>query len=172
MMATIRKNLGVNAQPFANLTNGFFLSQRFKGAFKTALALVITYGIVLSMGWKNPYWAAFAVAFCSLATAGESLHKGLLRVAGTFVAFFLTLAPAGVKIVVASFDYAATSKPSKLEGFFASSMNIQLILNKFIHFSLQAQTDRLACYNRLDHGGGYEFYCLRRGGRTQRYPVQ
>ena len=92
MMATVRKNLGVNAQAFSNLTNGFSLSQRFKGAFKTALALVITYGIALSMGWKNPFWAAYAVAFCSLATAGESLHKGLLRVAGTFVAFFLTLA--------------------------------------------------------------------------------
>ncbi len=67
------------------------LSRKAKEAIKTALALTIAYGIVLSMGWKNPYWAGFAVAFCSLATAGESLHKGLLRIGGTFVAFFVAL---------------------------------------------------------------------------------
>jgi uncharacterized membrane protein YgaE (UPF0421/DUF939 family) len=67
------------------------LSRKAKEAIKTALAVTIAYGIVLSMGWKNPYWAGFAVAFCSLATAGESLHKGLLRIGGTFVAFFVAL---------------------------------------------------------------------------------
>ncbi|MGE5322965.1 MAG: FUSC family protein, partial [Actinomycetota bacterium] len=67
------------------------LSQTFKGAFKIALALVITYAVALSMGWNNPHWAGFAVAFCALATGGESLHKALLRIAGTFVAFFVTL---------------------------------------------------------------------------------
>ena len=58
MMATVCKNLGVNAQSFSKLTNGFPLSQRFKGAFKTALALVIIYGIAFSIGLKNHFWAA------------------------------------------------------------------------------------------------------------------
>jgi len=52
------------------------LSVRFKEAFKTALAMVIAYGIALSMDWDRPYWAGFAVAFISLATIGQSLNKG------------------------------------------------------------------------------------------------
>src|SRR5262245_18485653 len=62
------------------------LSDRVKAATKTALAMVLAYGIALSMNWDNPYWAGFAVAFCSLSTVGESLNKGLLRLAGTALA--------------------------------------------------------------------------------------
>src|SRR5262245_55519906 len=61
-------------------------SDRIKPAMKTALAMVLAYGIALSMNWDNPHWAGFAVAFCSLSTVGESLNKGLLRLAGTAVA--------------------------------------------------------------------------------------
>jgi len=31
------------------------MSKRFKDAFKTALAVVIAYGIALSMDWEKPY---------------------------------------------------------------------------------------------------------------------
>ena len=61
------------------------LSDRVKTAVKTALAMVLAYGVALSMDWDKAYWAAFAVAFCSLSTVGESLNKGLLRLSGTFV---------------------------------------------------------------------------------------
>jgi uncharacterized membrane protein YccC len=61
------------------------LSDRVKTAIKTALATVLTYGVALSMDWGHAYWAAFAVAFCTLSTAGESLNKGLLRLAGTLL---------------------------------------------------------------------------------------
>ena len=44
------------------------LSDRAKAATKTALAMMLAYGIALSMNWDNPYWAGFAVAFCSLST--------------------------------------------------------------------------------------------------------
>jgi len=54
-----------------------------KEAFKTALAMTITYGIALGMGWDKPFWAGFAVAFCSLATFGQSFNKAVLRMAGT-----------------------------------------------------------------------------------------
>jgi len=54
-----------------------------KGAVKTALAVVLAYGVALSMDWEHAYWAAFTVAFCSLSTVGESLNKGLLRLSGT-----------------------------------------------------------------------------------------
>jgi len=37
------------------------------------------------MDWENAYWAAFAVAFCTLSTVGESLNKGLLRLSGTLL---------------------------------------------------------------------------------------
>src|SRR5215470_459582 len=61
------------------------LSDRVKTAIKTALATVLAYGVALSMDWENAYWAAFAVAFCTLSTVGESLNKGLLRLCGTLL---------------------------------------------------------------------------------------
>ena len=54
------------------------LSDRVKSAIKTALATVLAYGVALSMDWDHAYWAAFAVALCTLSTVGESLNKGLL----------------------------------------------------------------------------------------------
>jgi hypothetical protein len=68
------------------------LSDRFKAAVKTALAMVLAYGVALSMDWDNAYWAGFSVAFCSLSTVGESLNKGLLRLYGTFLGGVVTLA--------------------------------------------------------------------------------
>ena len=62
------------------------VSTRTKNAIKPALAVVIAYGISLGMGWKNPYWAGFAVAMISLSTAGQSLNKGTMRMLGTLVA--------------------------------------------------------------------------------------
>src|SRR5262252_504604 len=61
------------------------LSDRVKTAVKTALAVVLAYGVALSMDWEKPYWAAFTVAFCGLSTVGESLNKGLLRLSGTLL---------------------------------------------------------------------------------------
>ncbi len=66
-------------------------SDRFKLAFKTALAMVLAYGVALAMNWQNPYWAGLAVALCSLSTSGESLLKGLLRVSGTLLALVVSL---------------------------------------------------------------------------------
>jgi uncharacterized membrane protein YccC len=60
-------------------------SDRIKTAIKTALAMVLAYSVALSMDWEHAYWAGFAVAFCTLSTAGESLNKGLLRLSGTFL---------------------------------------------------------------------------------------
>jgi len=58
---------------------------KFKPAFKTALAMVITYGIAMGMDWDKPFWAALSVIFCSLATAGESINAGIDRIKGTAV---------------------------------------------------------------------------------------
>jgi hypothetical protein len=67
------------------------VSDRFKHAFKVALAMVIAYGIALGMDWDKPFWAALSVAFCSLATAGDSLNRGIERVGGTLLACIVTL---------------------------------------------------------------------------------
>ena len=67
------------------------LSTRTKEAIKTGLAMAIAYGIALSMDWEKPYWAGFAVAMISLATAGQSLNKGALRMAGTLVTTIVAL---------------------------------------------------------------------------------
>lgn len=66
-------------------------SARFKEAFKTALAMAIAYGIALWMDWDRPYWAGFAVAFISLATVGQSLNKGAMRMFGTLIAVVVAL---------------------------------------------------------------------------------
>ncbi len=61
-------------------------SDRFKHAFKVALAMVITYAIALGMAWEKPFWAGLSVIFCSLATAGESIDRGVQRILGTAAA--------------------------------------------------------------------------------------
>lgn len=69
----------------------FVVPQRAKDAFKVALALVLAYGISLTLGWGNQHWAGLAVAMCGLTAAGDSLNKGLLRVCATLVAVLCTL---------------------------------------------------------------------------------
>jgi uncharacterized membrane protein YgaE (UPF0421/DUF939 family) len=61
------------------------LSIRSKEAIKTGLAMAITYGIALQLGWEKPSWAGMAVAMISLSTAGQSLNKGAMRMLGTLV---------------------------------------------------------------------------------------
>ncbi len=72
------------------------LSEQFKFAFKVSLSLVIVYGVALSQGWGKPGWAAFTVLVASLATAGESINKGLLRLLGTLVAAVVTIVLLGL----------------------------------------------------------------------------
>jgi hypothetical protein len=72
------------------------ISRRFKDAFKLALSYVIATGIALAMDWEKPYWAALAIFMCSFTTSGDSLHKGLLRIAGTAAAVVVTLAMVAV----------------------------------------------------------------------------
>lgn len=67
------------------------ISDRFRLALQTALAMVLAYGIALAMDWDKPMWAGFAVAFCGLGSVGESLNKGALRVLGTLLAVPLAL---------------------------------------------------------------------------------
>ena len=67
------------------------LSTRTKESIKTGLTMTIAYGIALSMDWEKPYWAGFAVAMISLATAGQSLNKAALRMAGTLATTVVAL---------------------------------------------------------------------------------
>jgi uncharacterized membrane protein YccC len=59
------------------------LSIKTKEAIKVALAFTLVYAIALRIAWMNPYWAGFAVVMIALPTAGQSIHKGLNRMAGT-----------------------------------------------------------------------------------------
>jgi uncharacterized membrane protein YccC len=69
----------------------WFRSEDFRQAVRVALAMVITYGIALSMDWDKPFWAALSVAFCSLATVGDSINRGIQRVLGTLLAGVVAL---------------------------------------------------------------------------------
>jgi uncharacterized membrane protein YccC len=48
------------------------------------------------MAFDNPYWAGFAVAMVSLDTAGQSLNKAALRMAGTLLAVVVALTLVGL----------------------------------------------------------------------------
>ena len=61
------------------------LSPRFKHAFKTALAVLIAYAIALYMDWDKPIWAGWTAASVSLDMTGQSIQKGLNRIAGAVV---------------------------------------------------------------------------------------
>jgi uncharacterized membrane protein YccC len=67
------------------------LSRKAKESLKTAFAMAVTYGIALQMEWDHPHWAAFAVAFVSLANIGQSLNKAALRMVGTVVAMVVAM---------------------------------------------------------------------------------
>jgi uncharacterized membrane protein YccC len=54
-------------------------------AIKTCVAVVIAYAIALHMDWEKPYWAAWTAFSIGLATRGEGIHKGLMRLAGGLV---------------------------------------------------------------------------------------
>lgn len=69
----------------------FSLSERSRESIKTALAMTIAYAIALMMDWDRPYWAAFAVAFVSLTTVGQSVNKAALRLSGTLVGMVVGL---------------------------------------------------------------------------------
>jgi len=68
-----------------------FPSRRTKKSIKTALALVIAYGLALEFGWDKPQWAGIAVIFCSLATIGQSFTKSVYRMCGTLLAASMSL---------------------------------------------------------------------------------
>jgi uncharacterized membrane protein YccC len=61
------------------------LSPRFKHALKTALAVVIAYAVALYMDWDKPIWAGWTAASVSLDATGQSIQKGLNRIAGALV---------------------------------------------------------------------------------------
>ena len=61
------------------------LSDRFKHAFKIALAVVIAYAIALYMDWDKPIWAGYTAASVSLDATGQSIQKGLNRIVGALV---------------------------------------------------------------------------------------
>lgn len=68
------------------------VSDRVRFATTIAGGITLAYGIALWMDWQRPYWAGLAVAMIGLSTIGESIFKGLQRLAGTAVAILVALA--------------------------------------------------------------------------------
>ena len=60
----------------------FTLSTKAKEAIKIGLAMTVAYYVAMRSAWMSPTWAAIAVAFISLPTAGQSINKGMLRIGG------------------------------------------------------------------------------------------
>lgn len=68
------------------------VSDRVRFAVMIAGGITLAYGIALWMDWQRPYWAGLSVAMIGLSTMGESIFKGLQRLAGTAVAILVALA--------------------------------------------------------------------------------
>ena len=68
------------------------LSARTKKALKTSIAVVIAYAIALYMNWEKPYWAAWTAFSISLATRGEGIQKGFMRLVGGLIGAIAGLA--------------------------------------------------------------------------------
>ena len=62
------------------------LSTRAKMAIRACVAVVIAYAIALHMDWEKPYWAAWTAYSIGLASRGEGIQKGLLRLGVTLLA--------------------------------------------------------------------------------------
>ena len=60
-------------------------SSKARHAIKVAIAMVVVYGIALSLDWMKPVWAGYAIVFCALLSEGESLRKGAMRLGGTVI---------------------------------------------------------------------------------------
>ena len=67
------------------------LSPRIRFGLRLALAMVMAYGVALSMDWQKPFWAGLSVTVLSLDSAGQSLLKIILRIAGTLAAAVVAL---------------------------------------------------------------------------------
>lgn len=72
------------------------LPTRTKEAIKTALAFTLGYGLALKTGWMNPTWVGLTVVVIALPTAGQSLQKGILRLAGTIPGCVAALIVGGI----------------------------------------------------------------------------
>lgn len=59
------------------------MSARIREAIKTALAFALAYGFALASGWMSPVWVGLTVVVIAMPSAGQSVEKGLLRLAGT-----------------------------------------------------------------------------------------
>ncbi|AOS97590.1 p-hydroxybenzoic acid efflux subunit AaeB [Microbulbifer aggregans] len=67
------------------------LTRTTKESLKIALAMVVTYAIVLSANWGETMWAGLAVTMVSQPSMGLSLNKGALRLCGTVLALIVSL---------------------------------------------------------------------------------
>ncbi len=67
------------------------LSPRIRFGLRLALAMVMAIGVALSMDWQKPFWAGLSVTVLSLDSAGQSLLKIILRMAGTLAAAVVAL---------------------------------------------------------------------------------
>ncbi|WP_163338489.1 FUSC family protein [Desulfopila sp. IMCC35008] len=115
------------------------ISTKAKESFKIALAMVITYGISLTMDWDRTFWAALSVIFCSLATAGESVNAGIDRIMGTAVGASLALLVVSVfpqdrwlflislSAIIAVCSYHMTGGSLRKSAWFNAGFNLPII---------------------------------------------
>jgi len=69
----------------------FELSYKAKEAIKVGISFALVYIIALKFAWLNPYWAGLAIALVAVAPAGQNIHKGILRIFGTFYGVTIAL---------------------------------------------------------------------------------
>ena len=66
--------------------------RRIVEPFKLALAIAIIYAIAFYMGWGKAYWATVSAVSVNLLSTGLTIHRGLIRTAGTAIGGFMGMA--------------------------------------------------------------------------------
>ncbi len=145
------------------------LSTRSKEAIKTGLAMVIAYGIALSMNWPKPSWAGIAVLVTSLSTVGQSLNKGVMRLLGTLVAAvaaltFIALFPqdrwaliAILSLYVGICTYMLTGKKWQYAWFISAFVCLVIVVNTDTN---SASAFYVAVERTVETGTGVLVYAL------------
>ena len=69
----------------------FNLARKQKDAIKVALAFSFAYMFALQAGWLSPFFAALTVGQIALFPGAQSLHNGVLRLAGLIPAILVAI---------------------------------------------------------------------------------
>ncbi len=102
--------------------------------------MCIAYGIALAMDWDKPFWAGLSVIFCSLATTGDSILRGIQRASGTLLSGVIAIVLVGLfpqdrwlflvvfGVVLAFITYQISGGSRSMQVWFNAGFNLPIVV--------------------------------------------